>query len=220
MMTTQTKKLIIFSAISVVVLGIILVLMLVDIPKLNLSSVKTLLNKNDEIVAKEAELTKEKAAYNTLLKNLENSKASFEKEKSKYDAISDDTIKIIRDSNTEENYSLEYLWVKIGDYAKRNSLSLVLIEPGNKKASDSSETSSDKSVVATDNTVNTNTSGSENSGVLTIQVTGEYTNLADFVFQIENDSELRFKLDNINMALVSDSSIKLTFEVRDIIVYK
>ena len=37
------------------------------------------------------------------------------------------------------------------------------------------------------------------SGVLQIQVTGSYLDLSDFIFEVENDDELNFKLDNILM---------------------
>lgn len=53
-----------------------------------------------------------------------------------------------------------------------------------------------------------------------IQVRGTYLKVADFVFQVENDKTLRFKLDNIVMQLASGNEIIATFEVKNLVIKK
>lgn len=212
----DNKNLIIVSCITLSLLGTLIVLLLVDIPYVNSYSIKTILSKHDEIIEKEAELVNEKGAYENLNKTLETTKASYNKEKSKYEAISDETINIIKDANTEENYSIEYMWIKLGNYARKHNLSLVMVEPGNNAGGENTQTA-DQSVVANNNTKNTTTS---QAGVLKIQITGSYIDLSDFVFEVENDDELKFKLDNIAMECVSGTTIKTTFDVKNMLINK
>lgn len=222
-MLEQNKKIIIASFISLVLILLIVGLVMKDNSFLKTSSIKTILSKKEEIAEKEADLVKEKNTYNTLYKNLETAEASFEKEKAKYDAISDDTISIIRESNTEENYSLEYMWIKLGNYARKNNLSLIMIEPGNSNSQTAAKQNvEEQSVVEEDKKgTDTNTTSSNNSsGVLKIEVTGSYMDLSDFVFEVENDNELKFKLDNLSMTPVSGTTIKTTFDVKNIIINK
>lgn len=214
-MIEQNKKLIIFSVISLVLILLLVGLTTKDISLLGTSSIKTLLSKHDEIAKKEAELVTEKNTYNALSTNLRSAEATFEKEKAKYEAISDDTISIIRDTNTQENYSLEYMWIKLGNYARKNNLSLVMVEPGN-SSEKNDETTVDESVVVD----STQDETSSTSGVLKIEVTGSYLDLSDFVFEVENDNELKFKLDNLSMTPVSGTTIKTTFDVKNIIINK
>ena len=219
-MLRENKKIIVIILVLVVLSISLTLLLLVDIPILNTLSIKGIINKRAELIQKEAELVKEQDSYQKFLGNVENLKKDFQKEKTKYDAISDETIKIITDANTTEKYSLEYMWIKLGNYATKNNLSFVMVEPGNTNTLEQSEEKSDKSVVESDDKKEATKAVSDNSGVLQIQVTGSYIDLSDFIFEVENDSELRFKLDNISMQLVSGTTIKATFDVKNIIINK
>ena len=55
---------------------------------------------------------------------------------------------------------------------------------------------------------------------LTVQVKGNYIDLADFVFEVENDKSLRFRLDNIKMASAGGNAVTATFNVKDFTVLK
>lgn len=46
-----------------------------------------------------------------------------------------------------------------------------------------------------------------------IVVVGRYANVADFVFDVENDKSLKFKLDNIKMQYAGDNKVEATFDV-------
>ena len=239
-MVEEKNKVIIMSVVIVVFLGLIICFMFVDIPIIGINSIKTIMSQRDEIIKEEALLVSNQNNYKSLEENLTESEKSFNSEKAKYEAISDETIEIIKDSNTEEKYSIEYMWIKLGNYASKNNLTLVMVEPGNTIKESSSEnsstsstsTTSNESVVAkndnatatsttTSTTTTTNdTSSTSNSEALKIQVTGSYIDLSDFIFEVENDEELKFKLDNILMEYVSGNTVKTTFDVKNIVINK
>lgn len=58
------------------------------------------------------------------------------------------------------------------------------------------------------------------SSALTVQVKGSYIDLADFVFEVENDKSLRFRLDNIKMTSAGGTEVTTTFNVKDFTVLK
>ena len=65
------------------------------------------------------------------------------------------------------------------------------------------------------------TSGiSSAEGALTVQVKGSYMDLADFVFEVENDKSLRFRLDNIKMRSAGGTQVITSFNVKDFTVLK
>ncbi len=58
------------------------------------------------------------------------------------------------------------------------------------------------------------------STALTVQVKGSYIDLADFVFEVENDKSLRFRLDNIKMKSAGGTQVITSFNVKDFTVLK
>ena len=65
------------------------------------------------------------------------------------------------------------------------------------------------------------TSGlSSSANALTVQVKGSYIDLADFVFEVENDKALRFRLDNIKMKSAGGTQVITSFNVKDFTVLK
>lgn len=65
------------------------------------------------------------------------------------------------------------------------------------------------------------TSGlSSSANDLTVQVKGSYMDLADFVFEVENDKSLRFRLDNIKMKSAGGTQVITSFNVKDFTVLK
>ncbi len=160
-------------------------------------SLEEITTKKNEVNLAETNLELEKTRYEVLEEKLNKEKQEFIEEKNKYEAISDETIDIINKINTKEKYSIEYIWIKLGNYAKQLNLSIVVAEPGNSLNQEEVEES-----------------------IFKIQVSGSYSDISEFIFNIENDDELRFKLDNINMEYVSGTVVKATFDVKDIVIVK
>lgn len=69
-------------------------------------------------------------------------------------------------------------------------------------------------------TTTTNTSVTSSANALTVQVKGSYMDVADFVFEVENDKSLRFRLDNIKMKSAGGTDVTTTFNVKDFTVLK
>ena len=277
-MTLNNKKMIIVTSILAISIILLLVFMLlgVNLVFFRIPSVSYLLNEYNLVKKAEKELTTTQDNYYNATNSLEKAQSEYNKQKNKYNSISDETINIIKEATTEETYNLEYMWIKLGNYAKKNNLEIVMVEPGGQTDSssqnDNSTTTSNNTsttannktsnttttntttTTATNNTSNTpttntnttttttsgNNTSTENkdnkksdnktsdksntsstdSSVLKIQVTGSYMNTADFIFEVENDTALRFKLDNISMDYVKGTTIKTSFNVKNIVVNK
>ena len=277
-MTLNNKKMIIVTSILAISIILLLVFMLlgVNLVFFRIPPVSYLLNEYNLVKKAEKELTTTQDAYYNATNSLEKAQSEYNKQKNKYNSISDETINIIKEATTEETYNLEYMWIKLGNYAKKNNLEIVMVEPGGQTDSssqnDNSTTTSNNTsttannktsnttttntttTTATNNTSNTpttntnttttttsgNNTSTENkdnkksdnktsdksntsstdSSVLKIQVTGSYMNTADFIFEVENDTALRFKLDNISMDYVKGTTIKTSFNVKNIVVNK
>ena len=76
-------------------------------------------------------------------------------------------------ASQQEKYDIEYLWTKLGNYAR------------------------DENVVIKIDLVSSETDAS--LYCLKFSVTGDYTNTTNFIYDIENDSNLGFKIDNFEM---------------------
>ena len=284
-MTLNNKKMIIVTSILAISIILLLVFMLlgVNLVFFRIPSVSYLLNEYNLVKKVEKELITTQEAYYNTISSLEKAQSEYNKQKNKYNSISDETINIIKEATTEESYNLEYMWIKLGNYAKKNNLEIVMVEPGgqmdsssqntnsttttsnnasttannntsnttNTTANNTSNTTTTNTTTTTTTTTNTNTNttttttsgnntstenkdnktsdnktsdksntSSTDSSVLKIQVTGSYMNTADFIFEVENDTALRFKLDNISMDYVKGTTIKTSFNVKNIVVNK
>lgn len=237
-MTLNNKKMIIISSILAVSVILLLVFMLlgVNLGAFRIPSVSYILDEYNLAKKSEKELTSTQDIYYSTVNNLEKSQTEYNRQKNKYNSISDETIDVIKEATTEETYNLEYMWIKLGNYAKKNNLEIVMVEPGGQISSQSEDnnssttannTSNTTTTTTANNTTTTSTAGnqtsnttSSDSSVLRIQVTGSYMNTSDFIFEVENDTALRFKLDNISMDYVEGNTIKTSFNVKNIVINK
>lgn len=170
----------------------------VHLGKITILSLQEIANKKEQITLSETNYDLENTKYQVALSKLNREKELFQTSKNKYEAISEETIRLINERNTQEKYSIEYIWIKLGNYAQECNLDIIVAEPGNPIE----ETSEEK------------------ESIFQIQVKGTYLNVASFIYDIENDSELKFKLDNIKMEYLSGNRIQAEFNVRDIAIVK
>ena len=91
----------------------------------------------------------------------------------------------IAEANKIEIYLLDYLWIKVGNYASDNAVKFKM----------------------TPNAAN---------ATLDFNITGSYISVINFIYDIQNDPELDFKLNGITMAGSSDREVKVKFTVEDI----
>lgn len=255
-MEKNTLKIIISIVLFLVFGGLTVLFTLVDLDLIVLEflSVDGVIAKREEILILEDSLKKAEEKYEKSKSDLNNAKKNYESAKAKYEAISDQTIELIREATTEENYDIEYMWIKLGNYASVNNLSILMLEPGAtqttvtqvststqqedkttlEKVEDKAmqTTSTGKTMTAVndtlaqandnndDSTKNVTTTTNTSDTILTVTVEGSYLNMSDFIFEVENDKELRFKLDNIEITYVSGTTIKAKFDVKNVIVLK
>lgn len=255
----NNKKYIIVIAVLLVSIGMVVLFSLVDVNLgiFKIASVKTLLDQRVAINDSESKLKQEEATYNTAINNIKTQQTKYNTEKTKYETISDDTVNIINEATTEENYNIEYMWVKLGNYAKSNNLTLVVTEPGgtvtetatttdaktttgttatNTTATTTTNTATPATGTTTTTPNTTGTTPPSTAGItgttgtaiptqattqaLKTQVKGSYIDVSDFIFEVENDKDLRFKLDNISIEYVSGTTIKVNFDVKNLIIKK
>lgn len=245
-MTLNNKKMIIISSILGVTVILIVLLMLLgaNLIIVKIPSISSLVGEYGLVKKSEKDLSTAQGTYYTTVSNLEKAESDYDKQKNKYNSISDETINVIKEATTEESYNLEYMWIKLGNYAKKNNLEIVMVEPGGKQITNNNSSNSGSSTDNTDSnsttttttttsssTTNNSTNSSTNtssdtsastssSSALKIEVKGSYMNISDFIFEVENDTSLRFKLDNISMDYVKGTTIKASFNVKNIVINK
>ena len=279
-MTQTNKKILIISIITAVLFMLILIFVLVGVKigKFNLGSISYLKAQYNLEKKAEEELALTQAKYYEEIKKIEESQDEYNKQKNKYEAISDETIEVIKEATREEKYNIEYMWITLGNYAKNNNLELVVVEPSGKSSvtinntipspgkvaafgsdvsassnvvpgknntsitanvnnstqtnettattttttttSNNSTTNNTNQTTSTENTTIGNNTSNSSAPTFKVQVTGTYMDTADFIFAVENDNTLRFKLDNISMDLVSGAIITTSFDVKNIVINK
>ena len=222
-------KLIILSVVLVVIIAVITLAMVFDFDLIlfkNLS-IAGIQNKKVNVQGLMVQQILEEQNNLTEKNNLQNSKNSFDVAKEEYENIDDSTIEQVREATKEEAYFIEYLWVVLGNYATANNVDISIITPGSTVANDTTNNTANAAGATGGSETETeqiqqnqmNTSTSLNSGIK-ITVQGRYANVAYFVFDVENDKSLRFKLDNIKMEYSGDNEIKATFDVLSLAVTK
>lgn len=93
----------------------------------------------------------------------------------------------IDEANTQEIYNSEYLWIKIGRHARK-----------------------EKVIPKMD--VKTSTTGDSTLKDLAITAEGSYYGIIDFVSDLENDSDLNFRIENFKL-IPSGDNLLATFNV-------
>lgn len=233
------KQIIKYSLIILVLIVVFSLVLLIDFNLLILKtrSIATLKSNNTSLQNAKNNLVIEENKKTSNISEKLDLQESFVQEKLKYDSISEDTVKIIQEVTKQQNYFVEYLWIELGNYSETNNLKLVVLEPDTKAdftitvkngAASLSSTLDKKSTTATSDKTSeateTTTSSSTKINVETdkstvkIIVVGTYQNIADFVFEVESDKDLRFKLDNIEMTYAGNNFVTATFDVLDMSV--
>lgn len=213
------QKTIIMSVVLLALIALITLVMIFDVDlvlfrNLSISGVQQKKLDVEELITKQ---TIEEVNNAQTRASLETSKNSFDVAKETYENIDESTISIVQEATKEENYFIEYLWIVLGNYATANNVAIDIHTPGStvvqEKAEDKENNKEDTNQT-TNNTQQTTTNvGSAIDNGIQIVIQGRYANVADFVFDVENDKSLKFKLDNIKMAYSGDNTIQATFDV-------
>ncbi len=125
------------------------------------------------------------------LKSASNSLRSAREEYLNYTNLSSD--EQILKAMQEESYSIEFLWTKIGNHATSEGVNL-------------------KFEIASSST------GGNNVNDINFTVEGTYIGITNFIYAIENDQELNFRIQNFKLLPNDGNVLKGTFVVRNIAI--
>ena len=186
---------ILITVLTLILIGGLAIMMIsgVNIGNLQILSIKGISNENENLDTQIDELgSLINNDYQTAKTNLDNSFKELQKSKQKYlNMITYSTEDEIKAANQTEKYEIGFLWTKIGLYATRNNVEM-----------------------------QANVSASSISGLYNISftATGEYINISEFVYAIENDAKLGFKIEKFTLVNFSGDILKATFTIRHIAI--
>lgn len=183
-----------------IIISIIVALLLIGsaffmvngISDVGIIGIKGLNEKNNTIEQKISELSNAiSVTYVNTESNLKSTANTLQASKTEYENQA-----ILSNSNSPsyasklEKYDIDYLWTKLGNYAKDENvvIKIELVSGG----------------------------ASQNLYNLNFTVTGDYMDTTNFIYDIENDSKLGFKIDEFKMGPGGDNKLTTTFVCKDI----
>jgi len=129
--------------------------------------------------------------YKKKIDDLQTATKSLTTAKQKYlDLASVSTDKEIQDANLEQTYAMEFLWNKIGSYATREGVTLKW---------------------------DVSSTGVNSKYTLNFTTTGSYIGVINYIYALENDSELAFRIENFKMT-ASGENVTATFTVNNVAI--
>ena len=182
-------------------IGILIVVLLVlagymvidriNIGSLEILGIEAIVEKNDKLDAEILQATKlATVTYQSKLETLNSANKNLQQEKQEYEnyvSAEDGTGAV----SQIQSYEVEYLWTKIGNYAKREGV-----------------------VLKMDVAVNNAVLGTYN---LNFTVVGTYVGITEFIYDLDNDSSLLFKVENFKLLPNSEeNTLNATFICKDI----
>ena len=143
--------------------------------------------KNDDLTQAISNANNENDKYTSALEKIETDVESLAEAKKRYlDLIAQSSESEIKDATQTKTYTIEYLWSKIGNHATKEGVTLKM-------------------------EVVSSTLNDQDYRNLSFTVDGEYLAIVQFIYDLENDSDLDFIAENFNM-----TSKHATFTVKDV----
>jgi len=159
-----------------------------EIGNFEIWGVKSITAQNETIDRKNLELSNlVSITYPSSLSELSNTSETLTTTKEEYEN------KAILVSNSKyymqtEKYEIEYLWTKLGNYAKDNKVQIK---------------------------IDVLNSSAEGLYDLNFSIAGEYVNVTQFIYDVENDSKLGFKIEDFHMSSV-EGGVQGNFACKEI----
>lgn len=130
--------------------------------------------------------------YKKKVDDLQTTTKNLTTAKQKYlDLASVSTDQEIQEANLEQTYAMEYLWNKVGSYATREGVTLKW---------------------------DVSSTGVNNKYTLNFTTTGSYVGVINYIYALENDSDLSFRIENFKMVSGGSSNVTATFTVNNIAI--
>lgn len=164
-----------------------------NIGNLRIASVKEIIDENKKLDESIETLNKTITTdYVTAKSNLDASLKKLETSKQKYqDTIRYSTEEEIKAANQTESYEIGYLWTKIGLYATKRGIVMQ---------------------------ANVSSGSITNLYNITFTITGEYISISEFIYDIENDSNLGFKIEDFTLSPGTGNNLQGTFIIRNVAI--
>ena len=129
--------------------------------------------------------------YKKKIDDLQTATKDLTTAKQKYlDLASVSTDKEIQDANLEQTYAMEFLWNKVGSYATKEGVTLKW---------------------------DVSSTGVNNKYTLNFTTTGSYVGVISYIYALENDSDLAFRIENCKMT-ASGENVTATFTVNNVAI--
>lgn len=153
-------------------------------------SISELIEKNDNLNKKiEEASTLTSINYPDNVETLEETYESYLIQKQKYEDLAGNKANISDDVYETKQYDIGYLWRILGSYAGKRNINLGI------------------DVQRSEIT--------NNSYIINFSVSGKYVNISQFITDLENDSDLYFRIYNFKMS-GSGETVTATFTVKNI----
>jgi len=145
----------------------------------------------DQKISEATDLTQTK--YKAEEDNLNSALKEVANQRERYETVlAQSSSEDIAEALTKEKYEVEKLWISIGNYA-------------------------DEHKVQVNMQITNSSSGIAEVKDLNFTINGSYTGITEFIYDLEDDAELEFKIENFNMVPdKAKSNIKATFTVKDV----
>ena len=181
-----------------VLIGIVIIIIIValvngiKIGDFQIKSIAMIKDDSDELESLIANVNqKEQVTYKSEIDNLEKKATELKKQKEDYaDLILYNSDEENSNINLYENYEIEYLWTKLGNYATKNELIMKL-------------------------EVMNSYTGAQKSYNLNFTLSGEYVSIIDCISEIEDDATLGFKIENFKL-ISQGEALQATFTVQNV----
>jgi len=158
-------------------------------------SIPQIINKNAELDKSIAQLSTEiETNYELAKVNLDASFKKLQAEKQNYQStIAYTTDEELKNANKMEQYKLDYLWTNLGIYATNNGV-----------------------IMKAD--LSHGTSGIKDQYNISFTAIGQYLALSEFVYAIEKDPELGFRIDEFSLVPYSEDTLQATFLIKNVTI--
>lgn len=185
---------ILITVISVLLTIVIIVCMVkgITIGNINILSISSIKQESLALDNEIEELNNLKnVTYKKKIDDLQTATKNLTTAKQKYlDLASVSTDKEIQDANLEQTYAMEFLWNKVGTYATNEGVTLKW---------------------------DVSSSGVNNKYTLNFTTAGSYVGVINYIYALENDSELAFRIENFKMT-GSGQTVNATFTVNNVAI--
>jgi len=179
-------------ALLTIILIVLLMVRGISVGNIDILSISQIIQRNDDLTKMIDDANNlNNVTYKNTLSSLQTATKQLATVKSGYLSIASvSTEEEIKEANQESSYAKEFLWSKLGNHATSEGVNL--------------------KIVAT-------STGVSNKNNLSFTVTGSYIGIRDFIYALENDSDLNFKIENFKLELgTTDENLTSTFLVTDV----